>query len=162
MSQDYWRAPTETTMAPVSDRQSWAMSTAVRNSMRANKSRDTGPEMAVRRLLFHHGLRYRVAYRALPGSRRTVDIAFPRQKIAILIDGCFWHGCPEHLRPAVTHADFWAGKIAATRQRDLETSNMLEQAGWQVLRFWEHEDSAQVARRIEETVAGWRTPRAVP
>ena len=117
--------------------------------------RDTPPEMAVRRLLHARGLRYRVNYRALPGSRRTVDIAFTRLKIAVMIDGCFWHGCPEHLRPASTRADFWRAKIEGNQARDADTTGILTAAGWRVLRFWEHERPSDVADAIERALAEW-------
>jgi DNA mismatch endonuclease (patch repair protein) len=116
--------------------------------MRANRSRDTSPELAVRRALHRSGLRYRVAYRALAGSKRTVDVAFTRCRVAVLIDGCFWHGCPEHYRPSRTNASFWSSKILANQVRDRETSAALEQAGWTVLRFWEHEDAEVVAEVV--------------
>ena len=142
----------------VAKEKSWASSEAARHSMQANRSRDTEPELQVRHELFRHGLRYRVAYRALPHSLRTVDIAFPGQRIAVLIDGCFWHSCPDHLRTPSTHADFWATKLEATKRRDQETSQMLAANGWLVLRFWEHEDPIEVSRRIEQAVAEAKTP----
>ena len=80
--------------------------------MQANKSRDTGPELALRRELFRRGLRYRVGFAPLKGVRRTVDIAFPRVKVAVLVDGCFWHGCPEHHRSPKAHSDYWEAKVA--------------------------------------------------
>jgi len=120
--------------------------------MQANRSRDTGPEMAVRHELFRRGMRYRVAYKPLKNSRRTVDIAFPRLKIAVLVDGCFWHGCPEHLRAPSTHTDFWNQKIESTVCRDKETTQMLTEAGWQVMRFWEHENYVDVADRIQQVI----------
>jgi len=113
--------------------------------MKANTSRDTGPELALRRELFRRGLRYRVGVAPLEGVRRTVDIAFPRVKIAVLAYGCFWHGCPEHHRPAKTHADFWEAKIQGDTMRDRETTRMLQDAGWQVIRLWEHEPTQAMA-----------------
>lgn len=125
----------------------------VRRVMRGNRSRDTLPEMAVRRELHRRGLRYRVDYRPLPHARRrSVDIAFTRAKIAVLIDGCFWHACPVHYVASTTRVDYWQPKIAHNVQRDAETNRLLEEAGWTVLRFWEHEIPADVADMVEEAV----------
>jgi len=137
--------------------ESWASSEAVRRNMQANRSRDTGPEMAVRRLLFARGLRYRVAYHPLPDHRRTtVDIAFPGPKVVVLIDGCFWHGCPEHYRPPRTHTDYWGPKIEGNEARDHQTNHALEEAGWSVLRFWAHEPADVVADEVQEAVRAAR------
>ena len=133
---------------------SWASSLAARAVMRGNRGRDTAPEFAVRRELHRRGLRYRVNFRPVSGLRRTVDIAFTRRRVVVLIDGCYWHGCPEHYRPARTNAEFWAAKVAANRSRDADTSAALEAAGWTVLRFWEHEAPVQVADVIEAAVRG--------
>jgi DNA mismatch endonuclease (patch repair protein) len=118
--------------------------------MQANRSRDTTPELAVRRLLHARGLRYRVDYRPVGGVRRRADIVFTRQRVAVFIDGCFWHGCPEHgSRTFKTNADYWVPKIARNMARDLDTATQLKAAGWQVLRFWEHDDPATVADAVE-------------
>jgi DNA mismatch endonuclease (patch repair protein) len=120
--------------------------------MQANKSRDTGPELALRRELFKRGLRYRVCLRPLKDVRRTVDIVFPRVKIAVLVDGCFWHGCPEHHRPPKAHADYWETKVRRNAARDEETTRLLRDAGWQVIRFWEHEDTRDMADIVQDAV----------
>ncbi|MFW5462826.1 very short patch repair endonuclease [Knoellia sp. CPCC 206453] len=121
--------------------------------MSNTRGRDTAAEMSVRRELHQRGLRYRVSYRPVPGLRRTADIAFPRQQIAVLIDGCFWHGCPDHYRPATgSRSHFWADKIEVNQRRDVESSDAFIAAGWLVLRFWEHEDPASVADQISSTV----------
>jgi DNA mismatch endonuclease (patch repair protein) len=118
--------------------------------MQANRQRDTSPEIAVRRILHAHGLRYRVDVRPEPGIRRRADIVFPRRKLAVFIDGCFWHGCPQHgSRSFKTNAAFWELKIERNMARDLDTTARLEAAGWRVLRFWEHLDPATVATLIE-------------
>lgn len=133
--------------------ESWASSEAVRRNMQANRSRDTRPEMAVRRLLHAHGFGYRVAYRPLPQNRRTtVDIAFPGARVAVLIDGCFWHGCPDHYHLPRTHTDYWQAKIDGNESRDQRTNNALEQAGWMVLRFWAHEPADAIAAEVEDSV----------
>jgi DNA mismatch endonuclease (patch repair protein) len=120
--------------------------------MLANKRRDTSAEMAVRRALHSRGLRYRVDYPPVPGLRRRADIVFTRARIAIFIDGCFWHGCPVHRTAPNRNADYWGPKLAANVARDRDTDQRLEEAGWQVLRFWEHESPAGVAERIERGV----------
>ncbi|WP_093943095.1 very short patch repair endonuclease [Actinoalloteichus hoggarensis] len=130
--------------------------------MSNTRGRDTAAEMAIRRELHRIGMRYRVHYRPIPGLRRTADIAFTRQRIVVLIDGCFWHACPEHYRPATgSRSRFWADKIEQNKRRDLETSMAFGAAGWSVLRFWEHEDPAVVVGRISSAVneASCRTTR---
>ena len=116
--------------------------------MRGNRSRDTSPELRVRSLVHRRGLRYRVAQRPIPTLRRTADLVFRRAKVAIFIDGCFWHGCPEHYRPPSTNPDYWRDKIEGNRLRDQETDELLARAGWEVLRFWEHEDEDEVADAV--------------
>ena len=84
--------------------------------------------------------------------RRTGDIVFVGKRVAVLIDGCFWHGCPQHFVVPKTRTAWWLNKIQDNRARDLETSSLWSEAGWTVLRFWEHEDPEAVADRIEATV----------
>jgi DNA mismatch endonuclease (patch repair protein) len=127
---------------------SWASSEATRKKMLGNKSRDTSPELRVRSLVHRRGFRYRVAQRPIPTLRRTADLVFRRARIAVFIDGCFWHGCPEHYRPPNTNPDYWRDKIEGNRLRDQETDELLAQAGWEVLRFWEHEDEDEVADAV--------------
>jgi DNA mismatch endonuclease (patch repair protein) len=133
--------------------ESWATSEGTRKSMLANTRRDTTTELAVRRLLHARGLRYRVDYAPLPTMRRRrADIVFTRAKVAVFIDGCFWHGCPEHATTPKQHAEYWGPKLAANRARDAETNSALEAAGWTVLRFWQHEEPEAVAERIHRTM----------
>lgn len=120
--------------------------------MRSNKGRDTRPELALRRAVHALGLRYRVATRPLPGVRRTADMVFPRAKVAVFLDGCFWHGCPEHHTIAVTNAGFWAEKVRRTRERDAETDRLLTEAGWLSLRVWEHEQPHEAAERVAHRI----------
>lgn len=80
------------------------------------------------------------------------DLAFTRVRLAVFVDGCFWHGCPVHHTEAKTNTDFWAAKLAGNRARDERVSMLLEEAGWTVLRFWEHEDAGEVAARIVAVV----------
>lgn len=139
--------------------ESWASSDAVRAVMRANRRRDSGPEMRVRRLLHGLGLRYRVDFAPLPGARRRrADVVFTRARVAVFIDGCFWHGCPRHCRPPRTNADFWRAKLRRNQERDAETDTFLAAAGWVSLRYWEHEDPEIVARRVADVVWSRRSP----
>jgi DNA mismatch endonuclease (patch repair protein) len=120
--------------------------------MQANKARDSQPELALRSRLHRLGLRYRVAVRPEPAVRRTADVVFTRARVAVFLDGCFWHGCPEHYRPSHRNEDFWREKIARNRDRDAETDSLLQQAGWAVVRVWEHEDAAAAASRVAAVV----------
>lgn len=138
---------------------SWASSETARATMLANRSRDTGPELAIRRLLHSAGFRYRVNFSPLPGRRITADVAFTRQRIAVFVDGCFWHGCPEHFVEPKSNVDYWRPKIAANRVRDARVSNELAMAGWTVLRFWEHEPPASVSHRIAKEVEASRSSK---
>jgi DNA mismatch endonuclease (patch repair protein) len=121
--------------------------------MQGNRSKDTKPELAVRRILHASGLRYRVHVCPEPSLRRTADIVFPRQRVAVFIDGCFWHGCEAHGgRQTKANPEYWASKRARNAARDVDTTRSLTVAGWQVLRFWEHEAPQDVASQITEIV----------
>lgn len=135
---------------------SWASSAHTRRSMQANRSRDTKPEIAIRRLVHSMGLRYRVNTRPLPTLRRTADLVFARARVAVFIDGCFWHGCPEHHRQPTANGDYWVAKIEGNRARDARTNAALRDAGWEVLRFWEHEPPELVATTVYEVVKSRR------
>ena len=132
--------------------QSWASSPASRAVMQSNRRRDTSPELAVRRLAHARGLRYRVDVKPLPELNRRADLVFTRAKVAVFIDGCYWHGCPVHGTAAKTNADYWSAKIKRNRERDSETNERLSDAGWLVLRAWEHDDPATVVARVIEAV----------
>ncbi|MEQ8143631.1 very short patch repair endonuclease [Streptomyces sp. OP7] len=131
---------------------SWASSAARRRNMQAIRSRDTKPEIMIRRLVHAAGLRYRVAARPLPDLRRTADMVFRPAKVAVFIDGCYWHGCPEHYVPPKTNSGYWSEKVIRNVKRDRETDEKLTDAGWLVLRFWEHEPSDACAHKITLTV----------
>ena len=133
-------------------KESWASSAAVRAVMQANRPRDTRPERALRSAAHALGLRYRVGTRPLPKLRRTADLVFTRAKVAVFLDGCFWHGCPEHFRPAKLNESFWTTKIADNQKRDQDTDRQLAEAGWTVVRVWEHEDPVDAALRIASLV----------
>jgi DNA mismatch endonuclease (patch repair protein) len=132
--------------------ESWASSPAVRRVMQSNKSRDTKPEMALRSAVHALGLRYRVAAKPLAGLRRTADLVFPRARVAVFLDGCFWHGCPQHHTVASANATFWADKVRGNRARDRDTDERLAQAGWVSVRIWEHEDPVEAADRVRAIV----------
>lgn len=116
--------------------------------MSRQASKDTGVELAVRRLLHASGMRYRVEY-PVPGMpRRRIDVAFTKTKVAVLIDGCFWHGCPEHATQPKANAEWWRTKLDRNMARDLETTEHLTAEGWTVLRFWEHTPAEKVAATV--------------
>ena len=139
-------------------KESWASSPAVRKSMQSNRPRDTAPERALRSAVHALGLRYRVGLRPVPGLRRTGDLVFTRARVVVFLDGCFWHGCPAHHTVAKTNAAYWADKLVQNRRRDLETDRLLTDAGWRVMRVWEHEDPAEAAMRVAAAVRE-QTPR---
>ena len=102
----------------------------------------------MRRLLHAAGCRYRVDVQPLPGLRRRADIVFTKQKLAVFIDGCYWHGCPDHGTTPATNREYWSSKVAANRARDADTNARLQDAGWHAARYWEHEDPAEVTADI--------------
>lgn len=122
--------------------------------MRANRGRDTGPEVALRSALHAKGLRFRKDYRLDLHERRRVrpDIVFPRLRLAVFVDGCFWHGCQEHRSLPASNASFWKQKIEGTRQRDRDQVAWLEAAGWTVVRVWEHDLPEPALRTIIDLV----------
>lgn len=123
-------------------------SATVSRRMSGLRRRDNSSELAVRRLLHAAGRRYRVFY-SVPGRpRRTIDIAFTKSRVAVFIDGCFWHGCPEHGTRPRANAEWWAVKLAANHSRDEDTNQQLLAAGWRVVRAWEHEQPGAVLRRV--------------
>ena len=135
--------------------ESWASTPGSHASMKSNRGRDTTPELTVRRRLHAMGLRYRVSVRPVATLRRTADIVFTRARIAVVIDGCFGHGCPDHYQAPVRNSDFWLAKRERNQERDAETDAALTAAGWTPLRFWEHEvraDPARVATTIASVV----------
>jgi DNA mismatch endonuclease (patch repair protein) len=114
--------------------------------------RDTKPELALRRELHSRGLRYRTSVRPLEGLRCQADVVFTRAKVACFVDSCHWHACPEHLRLPKTNTEWWAQKLAWTYERDERNNRVLTEAGWTIIRIWEHEDPAVAADRIEAVV----------
>jgi DNA mismatch endonuclease (patch repair protein) len=110
------------------------------------------PETEIRRRLYALGLRYRIAAKPDPGYRGTADIVFRRALTAVFIDGCFWHGCPDHYKPPTAHAHYWAAKVARNAERDRTMDARLRSLGWLSLRIWEHESPEEAAQRIASTV----------
>ncbi|MFF4829402.1 very short patch repair endonuclease [Streptomyces sp. NPDC001312] len=135
---------------------SWASSAANRRSMLGNRNRDTSPERALRSLVHAAGLRYRVATKPLAGMRRTADLVFGPARVAVFVDGCFWHGCPDHFVAPKTNPDYWREKIGGNVRRDRDTDARLAEAGWLVLRFWEHESAEACFRAVLEAVSSRR------
>jgi DNA mismatch endonuclease (patch repair protein) len=128
--------------------------------MKAQRERDTKPELALRRVLFRRGLRYRVHRRAVPTVRRTLDCVFPSEKLAVEVRGCFWHACPQHATWPANNAEWWAEKLARNAERDADTEAQLRRAGWKLLVVWEHEDPERAASRVERSVNGRRRRNA--
>lgn len=125
--------------------------------MRATPQRDTIPELALRRAVHALGLRYRVNVvpsRSMPPRR--ADLVFSSSRVAVFLDGCFWHGCPIHGETPRANRDWWRQKINRNRQRDLETTQVLERESWGVLRVWEHEEPYEAALCVAETVRARR------
>jgi DNA mismatch endonuclease (patch repair protein) len=126
--------------------------------MQAQPSRDTGPELALRRAVHALGLRYRVHQRPLPELRRQADLVFRRARVAVFVDGCFWHGCDEHgRREHRVNGWYWPEKIERNRRRDADTDARLVAAGWTVVRVWEHEPAADAAQRVASAVVAQRS-----
>src|SRR4051812_17917775 len=120
--------------------------------MQLQRTRDTRPEIAVRRLLHAMGLRYRVCARPLPELRRTADLVFRPAKLAVEVRGCFWHGCPDHYRAPTANAPYWRGKVERNLARDADTARRLSEAGWALVVVWEHERPDAAALRIAAEV----------
>lgn len=139
-----------------------ASSIGARRTMVANKRKDTSIELAVRHLLHARGARYRVDFAPDPSDRRRrADIVFTGAKIAVFLDGCFWHGCPDHYVEPRRNVEYWAPKIARNIARDRETTARLTMGGWNVLRFWEHESPQDIANAVLGAVASRRAERGM-
>ncbi|RSO21709.1 very short patch repair endonuclease [Streptomyces sp. WAC 06725] len=130
--------------------------------MSKQRSRDTAIEVAIRRELHAMGLRFRVHRRPLRGVRREADVVFGPAKVAIFVDGCFWHGCPEHMTWPKNNDQFWREKIEGNRRRDRDTDYRLAEAGWLPIRVWGHENASQAAERIHAAVVARRSTGAKP
>jgi DNA mismatch endonuclease (patch repair protein) len=124
---------------------------ALSRKMSTLARRDTKPELLLRQELHRRGLRYRVQIKVPGNNRRTIDIAFTRVRLAVYVDGCFWHGCPEHHVRPKANGDWWAWKIERNQARDRDTDRELLSRGWEVLRLWEHVESDRGADMVEQT-----------
>ncbi|MDQ2761125.1 MAG: very short patch repair endonuclease [Actinomycetota bacterium] len=131
---------------------------------RANRRRDTTPELALRQALRAVGLRFRVDFAIRPDAGRAIrpDIAFTARRLAVFVDGCFWHGCPEHHRQPRANSEYWSSKIERNRERDSRDAARLRDAGWRVLRFWEHEPVNRCAATVVNDLASHSQPPRPP
>jgi len=112
------------------------------------------PEIALRQALHRRGLRFRKDYKiSIDGLTVRADVVFPRQHVAVFVDGCYWHGCPEHCRMPSRNAEYWTAKIARNEARDRRVADGLATAGWRVVRVWEHEKPEDAAARVLETLS---------
>lgn len=127
--------------------------------MSRQRSRDTEPEILLRRELFRRGFRYRVNYPVPGRARRSIDIAFPRARLAIFVDGCFWHSCPEHATWPTNNSSWWRSKLERNRARDVDTNAALKEAGWTVCRVWEHVEVDDAIEKIAALIAGSASSR---
>lgn len=116
-----------------------------RRCMSRVKSKNTKPELRLRRALWAAGMRYRLRYK-LPGKP---DLVFPAARLAIFVDGCFWHGCPAHATYPKTNAEFWAAKLRENIERDQRVNDQLRELGWRVLRIWQHEVQGNLPDAVE-------------
>jgi DNA mismatch endonuclease (patch repair protein) len=114
-----------------------ASSKAALARMKAAKPRDTAPEIAIRSALTQKGLSFQIDEKPIDNLNRKADIIFRPEKVAVFVDGCFWHGCPIHGTKSKANAEFWANKIKQNQERDLDTTKRLETSGWKVIRVWE-------------------------
>lgn len=121
--------------------------------MKGNRAGKTQPELAIRSEVHRRGGRFFTNRRPVPHLRRTADLVFPRLRLAVFVDGCFWHGCPAHGTVPKAHADFWSAKIERNRQRDSETDRILQAEGWTVVRIWEHLPVDTAVCQIEQALA---------
>jgi DNA mismatch endonuclease (patch repair protein) len=123
--------------------------------MQLQRRRDTDAELALRSELHRRGFRFRVDFK-IPGLRRRTDVAFTRERVAVMVDGCFWHGCPEHGTWPKNNAEWWREKLKTNQRRDRDTDARLGEAGWAVVRVWEHEQPHAAADRVAGAVLGRR------
>ncbi|WP_068161078.1 very short patch repair endonuclease [Rhodococcus phenolicus] len=120
--------------------------------MSRQRRRDTAPEVALRRELHRRGARFFVDRAPLPGLRRRADLVFPRRRVAVYVDGCFWHRCPVHATAPKNNAEWWSAKLTGNVARDRDTDARLAAAGWTVVRIWEHEDPVLAADRVQNAL----------
>ncbi|MGW1393174.1 very short patch repair endonuclease [Streptomyces nigra] len=139
---------------------SWASSPGTRASMLSNRGRDTKPELRLRSELHRAGLRYTVSARPVPSLRRTADVVFTKYKVAVFVDGCYWHGCPTHGLTPTQNRDFWVSKIEGNVKRDADTNLRLVDHGWFVVRVWEHTPTTDAVTLVRLGLAESKDGRA--
>ena len=132
------------------------LSAGVSRTMRRVRRKDTKPELVLRRELHRRGLRFRVDFAGVPGRP---DIALTKAKIAVFVDGCFWHGCPIHATYPKNNEEWWGRKLRRNRERDREVNRRLGEHGWIVLRYWTHDDVDEIADEVEDV---WRDVSGLP
>ena len=125
--------------------------------MQRQTRRDTAPELELRKAVWRRGLRYRIDVAPIQGTRRRADLVFRPARVAVYVDGCFWHSCPVHATSPKANREWWAEKLAANVQRDRDSDIRLGEAGWLVIRVWEHEDMNEAAARVERAVRSRHT-----
>lgn len=123
-----------------------------RDRLRLQRQRDTSAELRLRSILHRAGLRFRVDQRPEQTIRSRADILFRRAKVAVFVDGCFWHSCPQHGTSPKTNHAWWKEKLERNVARDSNTDRALDELGWVVLRFWEHDDPADAADAVLEVL----------
>ena len=128
--------------------------------MQGNRAEDTRPEVAVRSAVHALGLRFRKHVAPLRGLRCRADLVFTSQRVAVFVDGCFWHGCPEHGVSPTTNSSYWQAKLGGNVDRDRRNDAVLADAGWTVVRVWEHEESQAAALRIASCLRAAEASRA--
>jgi DNA mismatch endonuclease (patch repair protein) len=150
ISEDVGRAAQRRAAAQKMGRHPAPLNEGRSRNMQANRRRDTQPELALRSALHRAGHRYRCDLRLeVEGVRVRPDIVFTKRKVAIFVDGCFWHCCPDHGREPTANQYYWSPKLQRNRERDARNTSALEAAGWTVVRVWEHEEVSEAIRRVE-------------
>lgn len=140
-------------MRPMAHSISWASSDAIRRTMRSNRRTDTNPELVLRSALHRRGLRFRKDLPIRAGNLLVhPDVVFTRRRVAVFLDGCFWHRCPIHATDPKLNRDYWGPKLEANVQRDRRVDAALAADGWTVIRIWEHDDPMEATRRIADVV----------
>lgn len=130
-----------------------ALDAATRRRMQRQRQKNTRPELLLRAELHRRGLRFFVDRAPLRDMRGRADLVFPRSRVAVYVDGCFWHGCPTHGTWPTNNSAWWRTKINGNRARDTDTDRRLREAGWVSVRVWEHEVASEAAERVIAAIA---------
>ena len=129
-----------------------ASSPLVRRVMQRNTGHETEPERLLRTFLKKAGLRFRTDTRPEPHLKIKADIVFPRQRVCVFLDGCFWHGCPIHFKVPNSHSPWWKEKIQDNARRDARQTQALRRLKWKVIRYWEHQIQPEALQRINARI----------